>query len=119
MILITTLIRQMVPNVEILEATNGQEALDLFIIGKPELIFMDIQMPEMDGIEATMEIRRLEKGNGRIPIVALTAGSIKGEEEKCMNAGMDSFLTKPIVQKELVKVLEKYLSLVTVQHKPN
>jgi CheY-like chemotaxis protein len=80
---------------------------------------MDIQMPEMDGIEATMEIRRLEKGNGRIPIVALTAGSIKGEEEKCMNAGMDSFLTKPIVQKELVKVLEKYLSLVTVQHKPN
>ncbi|MFZ4547295.1 MAG: response regulator, partial [Bacteroidales bacterium] len=114
-ILITTLIRQMVPNVEILEATNGQEALDLFIIGKPALIFMDIQMPEMDGIEATMEIRRLEKGNGHVPIVALTAGSIKGEEEKCMRAGMDSFLTKPIVQKELVLVLEKYLSEISAK----
>jgi len=118
-ILITTLIRQMVPNVEILEATNGQEAVDLFIIGKPSLIFMDIQMPEMDGIEATMEIRRLEKGNGRVPIVALTAGSIKGEEEKCMKAGMDSFLTKPIVQKELVKVMEKYLLEVPAKPKTN
>ena len=112
-ILITTLIRQMVPDVEILEANNGQEALDLFIIGKPALIFMDIQMPEMDGIEATMEIRRLEKGLSRIPIVALTAGSVKGEEEKCMKAGMDSFLTKPIVQKELIRVLEKYLTAAT------
>ncbi len=111
MILITTLIKQMVPNVEILEATNGQEVLDLYIVGKPTLIFMDIQMPLMDGIEATLEIRSYERGkSGHIPIVALTAGSIKGEEEKCMNVGMDSFLTKPIVQKDLVKVLEKYLS---------
>ncbi len=112
MLLITTIIRQMVPNAIILEAKNGKVALGLVSSENPALIFMDVQMPEMDGIETTLEIRNREQNkNSHIPIVALTAGAIKGEEEKCRNAGMDDFLTKPISRDELFKVLEKHLSI--------
>jgi response regulator RpfG family c-di-GMP phosphodiesterase len=73
---------------------------------------MDIQMPEMSGIEATEKIRFAEEERGNashIPIIALTAGAIKGEEERCMQAGMDDFLTKPIHTVTLRNVLSKYL----------
>jgi CheY-like chemotaxis protein/HPt (histidine-containing phosphotransfer) domain-containing protein len=110
MILVTTIITQMLPNVTILEAKNGKEALDMAIANHPDLILMDVQMPEMGGIEATVEMRNYEKKeNSRIPIIALTAGVIKGEKEKCLEAGMDDFLTKPIEQNALHDVLEKYL----------
>jgi CheY-like chemotaxis protein/HPt (histidine-containing phosphotransfer) domain-containing protein len=112
MLLITTVIRQMVPNAEILEAKNGKEAFEIMTKQRPALIFMDLQMPEMDGIEATQEIRNFEKGIGsHIPIIALTAGAIKGEEEKCRNAGMDDFITKPIAQIKLYEILKRYLSI--------
>ena len=110
MILVTTLIKQMIPNAEIYEAKNGREAFEMAISKKPNLIIMDIQMPEMSGIEATMSIRKYEIGKGsRIPIIALTAGALKGEKEKCMEAGMDDFLTKPLYNKRLRRILEKYL----------
>jgi CheY-like chemotaxis protein len=71
---------------------------------------MDIQMPIMSGIEATIERRIHEKSNGGIiPIIALTAGVIKGEKEKCLLAGMDGFLSKPINHEELLYILEKHL----------
>lgn len=111
MILVTTIITQMLPNVTILEAKNGKEAFDMAIANHPDLILMDVQMPEMSGIEATIEIRNYEKNEGsRIPIIALTAGVIKGEKEKCLEAGMDDFLTKPIEQSALREVLEKHLT---------
>jgi len=110
MILVTTIIRQMIPNVTILEAKNGKEAFEIAINKKPALILMDVQMPEMSGIEAAIEIRNYEKGKDRqTPIVALTAGAIKGEKEKCLEAGMNDFLTKPIDQDALLKILEKHL----------
>jgi len=110
-LLLTTFIKQMVPDVELFEAKNGLEVVELFKSRTPDLVFMDVQMPEMDGLEATTEIRNFEKAkNSHVPIVALTAGSVKGEEEKCRNAGMDGFLTKPIVQKDLLQILENYLS---------
>ena len=110
MILVTTLIRQMIPNAVIHEAKNGREAFELAISKKPNLIIMDIQMPEMSGIEATNSIRNYEIGkSNRIPIIALTAGALKGEKEKCMEAGMDDFLTKPLDNKRLRRILEKYL----------
>jgi PAS domain S-box-containing protein len=115
MLLVTTILKQLVPNVVILKALNGKEARDMAIANNPDLILMDIQMPEMSGIEATVAIRNFEKGKDRkIPIVALTAGAIKGEKERCFEAGMNDFLTKPIDRTILSTVLGTYLSSVQV-----
>jgi CheY-like chemotaxis protein len=111
MVLITTIVKQMLPNVTVLEAVNGKLAIDIAIESNPTMVFMDIQMPVMGGLEATENIRAHEQASGsHIPIVALTAGAIKGEKEKCLAAGMDDFLTKPIDHKALVEILKKYLS---------
>ena len=110
--LVTTVIKQMIPDAIIYEAKNGQEAFEMTILNKPNLIIMDIQMPVMSGIKSTMAIRKFESGEGsRIPIVALTAGAIKGEEESCIAAGIDDFLTKPLDHKKLQLILEKHLSI--------
>ena len=110
MLLVTTIIKQILPDVTVLEAKNGKEALNMAILENPDLILMDVQMPEMSGIEATVGIRNHEKVKGtRVPIVALTAGAIKGEKERCFEAGMDNFLTKPIDRNVLRKILEMYL----------
>ena len=113
MVLVTTIVKQMVPNVTILEAKNGIEAFETAIDKNPDLVLMDVQMPDMSGIEATVKIRNYEKGKeSHITIIALTAGAIKGEKEKCLEAGMDDFLTKPIDQVSLRKILEKHLNLI-------
>ena len=72
---------------------------------------MDIQMPEMDGFEATAAIRQREERDGtpHIPIIALTANAMKGDRERCLAAGMDGYLSKPIVPQELDELLETYL----------
>ena len=76
-----------------------------------DLVFMDVQMPEMDGLEATAVIREKEKITGRHqPIIALTAHAMKGDREKCLAAGMDGYLTKPIRPQELDEVLEDYVA---------
>jgi CheY-like chemotaxis protein len=75
---------------------------------------MDVQMPEMDGLEATATLREKEKRDGRgahLPVVALTAHAVKGDEERCRAAGMDDYLAKPIRTNELEKILEKYAVL--------
>ncbi len=93
-------------------ANNGKEAVELFRQQSFDAILMDIQMPEMDGLTATQAIRELEvKNGGHIPIVALTAHAMKGDEEKCLAAGMDYYITKPLKQKELKAVLDKIISL--------
>jgi len=113
MVLVTTIVKQMIPNVTILEAKNGIEAYETAIDKNPDLVLMDVQMPEMSGIEATVKIRNYEYGKeSHITIIALTAGAIKGEKEKCLEAGMDDFLTKPIDQVGLRRILEKHLNLI-------
>ena len=93
MLLTKTLILNKVPNCIIYEARNGQEAVDLALENKPNIIFMDIQMPIMNGYEATTEIR---KTNLDTIIIAITAGIITGEKEKCLEVGMNDFIIKPV-----------------------
>jgi signal transduction histidine kinase/CheY-like chemotaxis protein/ligand-binding sensor domain-containing protein len=94
-------------------ANNGQEAVDL-IENTPDvfdLIFMDIQMPLMDGFTATREIRNLEKrleNGSHIPIIAMTADAMKGDREKCLAAGMDDYMSKPIKREKVFSFVNKY-----------
>jgi PAS domain S-box-containing protein len=110
LVLLKLLIGKMYPMARFIEAHNGHETLRLARECSPDLIFMDVQMPEMDGLEATQKIRALEEGR-RVPIIALTAGALKEEREKCLAAGMDEFLTKPIEKEKIRAVLMKYLPL--------
>jgi len=91
-------------------AANGREAQETLEKAKFDLVFMDIQMPEMDGIEAISAIRQKEIGTDRrLTVIALTAHAMKGDREKCVTAGMDDYLSKPIRPQELDEVLERYL----------
>ncbi len=92
-------------------AGNGQEAVKLAKQRNFDLIFMDCNMPEMDGFEATKIIRELEKREGfpKTPIVAFTAYAMKGDDQKCFAAGMDDYITKPVKRGAMVDVLKKWL----------
>ncbi len=82
---------------EVAVAGNGKSAVEQFEQGAFDLILMDVQMPEMDGLEASAEIRRIEQASGtRIPIIAMTAQTMKGDRDNCFAAGMDAFVSKPI-----------------------
>lgn len=110
MMLLTTIIRNLLPNVRIIEANNGIQAVRSTEEHNPSLIFMDIQMPEMNGYDATRTIRQNVKGS-HIPIIALTAGVVKGEREKCLDVGMNDYITKPVVQQTIADVLTRWLQL--------
>ena len=98
-----------IPNVKIGEAVNGKEAVVKVLKGRWDLILMDIQMPEMNGYEASRHIRSLKQG-GNVPIIALTAGALKNEAQRCMDAGMNGYLSKPISKKNLIDTLSKWIS---------
>jgi PAS domain S-box-containing protein len=90
-------------------AANGREALDALGKQNFDLVLMDVQMPEMDGLEATAVLRQKEKTSGvHQPVVALTANAMKGDRERCLSAGMDDYLSKPIRPDELDAVLATY-----------
>jgi len=91
--------------------SDGRAAVTAWQSNSFDLILMDCQMPTLDGFEATREIRRLEKGVRRIPIVALTANAMKGDEELCMAAGMDGFVSKPIDRERLENQLHRFLPM--------
>jgi two-component system sensor histidine kinase/response regulator len=91
---------------------NGREALESLEQGTYDLVLMDVQMPEMDGFEATGELRKREKQTGlHIPVIALTAHAMKGDRERCLESGMDGYLSKPIRAQELDDLLENYITL--------
>ena len=97
MLLLKTIIKNLFANVTIYEIPNGKVAVDQFETIHPDIIFMDIQMPIMNGYEATEIIRNLKSGQN-VPIIAITAGTEKEEKEKCIAAGMNDYIAKPIIK---------------------
>lgn len=108
MLLAKTLVKKIVANCTIIEAANGYDAVALSEIEIPDLILMDIQMPIQNGYDATAAIRK-NKNIMKIPVIALTAGVLNGEKEKCISHGMSDYITKPIVQTDLERILQKWL----------
>jgi CheY-like chemotaxis protein len=102
---------------ELHEASNGQEALDLFTENSYDLIFMDIQMPVMDGYTATRMIRREEERSGHLKttIIALTAHAYESDIQKCLEAGCDDHIAKPFKKRTLLDCLESHLVPVDIQ----
>ncbi len=91
-------------------ANNGREALDILKVKDYDLVLMDCQMPEMDGFEATAAIRSWEEKTGaHIPVIAMTANAMQGDREKCLDAGMDDYVSKPIDRNKLVMAIENQL----------
>jgi CheY-like chemotaxis protein len=91
--------------------TNGREAADIVSTETFDLVFMDVQMPVMDGLEATLEIRRREELQGsRLPIVAVTAHAMQGDKERFLAAGMDGYISKPIAQAEVAGAIAAALN---------
>lgn len=91
-------------------AANGREALNAVQKLPYDLVLMDMQMPEMDGLQATQAIRALPGEVAKIPIVALTANAVQGDQERCLDAGMNDYISKPVEKQALFKILESYLS---------
>jgi len=110
LIMMQALLRSILPETEIIVATNGIQAVEMTQMHVPNLILMDVQMPEMDGVEATRTIRSLQnKTVSEIPIIALTAGVLREDQEKCIAAGMNEIMTKPINPEKFRQLLKKYL----------
>ncbi|MCC5939748.1 MAG: response regulator [Lunatimonas sp.] len=100
------ILQRISPSIEVVEKVNGLEAYEYVTEHTPDLILMDVQMPIMNGYETSRAIRNLENGVS-IPILALTAGTVMGEKERCLEAGMNDYLTKPIVQDLLIAFIKE------------
>ncbi len=109
MLLSKILISSILPNTEIIEANSGKDAIEYCKKNKVDLIYMDIQMPDLNGYEVTQILRNDLKID--VPILALTAGTIKGEAEKCIAAGMNDFISKPVSESDMFNSLKKWLNI--------
>lgn len=108
MLLLKTIIKNLFQDVEIFEFLNGKEAIEQFEFLKPTLVFMDIQMPIMNGYETTKAIRNLTNGKNT-PIIAITAGTEKEERKKCLKVGMNDYIPKPIIKGVIEEVILKWI----------
>jgi len=99
-------------NCDITPVTNGKEALENFKNNNYDLILMDIMLPEMNGYEITIQIRKFEKlreVKKQVTIIALTANTYENDKEKCLSVGMDDYISKPFSAQQLIKAIEKYI----------
>ncbi|MGI4022890.1 MAG: PAS domain S-box protein [Janthinobacterium lividum] len=108
MLLAITILKRVAPNANLIQAKNGREAVEYCKNRLPDLILMDVQMPELNGYEATQAIRKIDQA-GQIPIIALTAGNVKNERGKCMDAGMSDFVTKPVIEQTIAQMISIWL----------
>jgi CheY-like chemotaxis protein len=106
MYLITFILRN--NGYEVLEATTGEEGVELAIKEKPDLVVMDLQLPGIDGLETTKRIRESE-ADGEVPIVALSSHAMTGDKERALNAGCTGYIEKPINPETFMGDIEKYL----------
>ncbi len=106
-----TLLRDLlqVSGYKTIEATDGEQGVELVKAKKPDLILMDVQMPKMDGLEAT-RILKADASTGNIPVLVLTSYAMKGDKERILEAGCDGYLAKPLDIKELLKIVAEYFS---------
>jgi two-component system cell cycle response regulator DivK len=106
-----TLVRDLlqVSGYKTIEATDGEQGVELAKSKKPDLILMDVQMPKMDGLEAT-RILKADATTSNIPVLALTSYAMKGDKERILEAGCDGYIAKPIDIKEFLKLVTEYLS---------
>jgi PAS domain S-box-containing protein len=95
---------------DVYTACNGAEAVEMYKQKNPDMVFMDVNMPVMNGFEATKLIRFLDSDKKRTPVIALTAVAMQGDREKCIDMGMDGYLSKPFIPKDFYDVIRKYLS---------
>ncbi len=107
MLLIVEILGKM--GLEVIKAGNGEEVLALLTHHLPGLILMDINMPIMDGYIATQKIRQLSLPTGQVPIIALTADAMKEDKDRCLEAGMNDYISKPFQLHEIELVLKRYL----------
>ena len=108
MLLCKKMMQSILPNSMVFEAENGQKAIELLEKNTVDLILLDIQMPIKNGYETTIEIRKNNKLKN-LPIIALTAGIMIGEKEKCIEYGMDDYISKPFKLLELKTIINKYI----------
>jgi CheY-like chemotaxis protein len=109
MVLNKKMMQSLIPDAHLTEVTDGLQALEICKIKQFNVILMDVQMPVMDGIEATKQIRLISAYKD-VPIIGVTAGNVLGEKEKCLSAGMNDFLPKPLRYADLFEMLKKHLS---------
>ena len=101
-------ILKLIPDIEIFEETRGDLGFELIKSGNADLIILDIQLPEMNGIEICTELRKMEKYK-KTPLIAVTSFAMKGDKEHIMAAGVKNYLSKPIKVQEFRKLVQEYL----------
>ncbi|MEY5047628.1 MAG: hypothetical protein RLZZ175_987 [Bacteroidota bacterium] len=110
-LLAKTILSKLLPNAMIMEAQDGDKAVQLNKEHQFDIIFMDVQMPILNGYQAAEAIRNSEQKGTKVPIIALTAGTVLGEKERCLRAGMDDYISKPFTKEAIEKVLHTYLTV--------
>lgn len=117
MMLVIAYLTELFASARVIEATDGKMALEKFIKYQPNLVITDIQMPEMNGYELSEAIRKLTIGKD-VPIIALTARALKGEDDRCREAGMNDILVKPVMQQPFRQTIQKWLKIAEEEVKP-
>ncbi len=102
-------ILKLIPDIQLYEETRGDLGLELIKSGNPDLVILDIQLPEMSGIEICLELRKIEKFK-KIPIIAVTSFAMKGDKERIMSAGFDEYISKPIKVAEFRELVTQRLN---------